>query len=82
MCIRYEDNKLKLIFFLAFTTGLSKGMLLECIDAGFGEDGECFTIRQYYTLLEQKAIILIFISIIDINANLSKNEIDRKINFS
>ena len=38
--------------------------------------------RQYYTLLEQKAIILIFISIIDINVNLSKNEIDKKINLS
>ena len=37
---------------------------------------------QYYTLLEQKAIILIFISIIDINVNLSKNEIDKKINLS
>ena len=46
-----------------------------------------FTVRveniwQYYTLLEQKAIILIFISIIDINVNLSKNEIDKKINLS
>ena len=40
------------------------------------------TMRQYYTLLEQKAIILIFISIIDINVNLSKNEIDKKINLS
>ena len=40
------------------------------------------TLRQYYTLLEQKAIILIFISIIDINVNLSKNEIDKKINLS
>ena len=39
-------------------------------------------LRQYYTLLEQKAIILIFISIIDINVNLSKNEIDKKINLS
>ena len=37
---------------------------------------------QYYTLLEQKAIISIFISIIDINVNLSKNEIDKKINLS
>ena len=37
---------------------------------------------QYYTLLEQKAIILIFILIIDINVNLSKNEIDKKINLS
>ena len=41
-----------------------------------------FWLRQYYTLLEQKAIILIFISIIDINVNLSKNEIDKKINLS
>ena len=38
--------------------------------------------RQYYTLLEQKVIILIFISIIDINVNLIKNEIDKKINSS
>ena len=38
--------------------------------------------RQYYTLLEQRAIILIFISIIDVNVNLSKNEIDKKINLS
>ena len=37
---------------------------------------------QYYTLLEQKAIKLIFISIIDININLSKNDIDKKINLS
>ena len=38
--------------------------------------------RQYYTLVEQKAIILIFISIVDINVNLNKNEIDKKINLS
>ena len=37
--------------------------------------------RQYYTLLEQRAIILIFISIIDVNVNLSKNEIDKKNQF-
>ena len=36
---------------------------------------------QYYTLLEQKAIILIFILLIDINVNLSKNEIDKKNQF-
>ena len=41
-----------------------------------------FQKRQYYTLLEQKAIILTFISIIDINVNLSKNEIDKKINLN
>ena len=49
-----------------------------------GQGGRCShsRSRQYYTLLEQKAIILIFISIIDINVNLSKNEIDKKINLS
>ena len=44
MCPIYEENKIKLILFLALTTGLSKGMLLECIDAGFGEDGEWYCV--------------------------------------
>ena len=42
MAIRAPDgaNKIKLTLSLAFTTGLSKGLLLECIDAGFREDGK------------------------------------------